>query len=186
LAQALLPLAAQEPLKAALDTYEATLNSRYTDLMCEKLGLQQRFQDDGTLVTDLLTILQANHIDYTNFFRALADFQSSLEADNEPLQDFFVDRAAFDAWALRYRERLQAEGSDDLERKPRMNQVNPKYILRNYLAQNAISLATEKDYSEIDRLLALLRDPYAEQPEMETYAAAPPNWGKHIIVSCSS
>jgi uncharacterized protein YdiU (UPF0061 family) len=68
-----------------------------------------------------------------------------------------------------------------------MNQVNPKYILRNYLAQNAIALAVEKkDYSEIDRLLELLRNPYAEQPEMEKYAAAPPNWGKHIIVSCSS
>jgi uncharacterized protein YdiU (UPF0061 family) len=187
LAQALLPLASQEPLKAALDTYQSSLNARYTDLMCEKLGMQQRLSADGELVTDLLNILQANRVNYANFFRALGNFQTVTEAANEPLRDFFVDRAAFDAWAIRYRERLRGESNDDAERKIRMNRVNPKYVLRNYLAQNAIALAVEKrDYSEIDRLLDLLRDPFAERPEMEKYAAAPPNWGKQIIVSCSS
>ncbi|MGH7231743.1 MAG: protein adenylyltransferase SelO, partial [Nitrospiraceae bacterium] len=77
LAQALLPLASQEPLKAALQTYEPTLNARFTDLMCEKLGLEKRMDDDGVLVTDLLNLLQANRIDYTNFFRALGHFQTS-------------------------------------------------------------------------------------------------------------
>ena len=68
-----------------------------------------------------------------------------------------------------------------------MNKVNPKFILRNYLAQDAIVLATEKrDFSEIDRLLALLRHPYAEQPGMEHYAAPPPDGSKHVVVSCSS
>jgi serine/tyrosine/threonine adenylyltransferase len=68
-----------------------------------------------------------------------------------------------------------------------MNRINPKYVLRNYLAQQAIELAIEKkDYSEIDRLHALLRDPFSEQPAMELYAAPPPNWGKHLSVSCSS
>jgi uncharacterized protein YdiU (UPF0061 family) len=187
LAQALLPLASQEPLKASLDTYQPSLNARYTDLMCEKLGLRQRLSADGELVTDLLNLLQANRVDYTIFFRALGNFQTATDAANEPLRDFFVDRAAFDAWAIRYRERLRGEGSDDAERNIRMNRVNPKYVLRNYLAQNAIALAVEKrDYSEIDRLLDLLRTPFAERPEMEKYAAAPPNWGKQIIVSCSS
>jgi uncharacterized protein YdiU (UPF0061 family) len=68
-----------------------------------------------------------------------------------------------------------------------MKQVNPKYVLRNYLAQNAIQLAVEqKDYSEIERLRLLLTNPFAEQAERERYAAPPPDWGKRIIVSCSS
>ena len=67
-----------------------------------------------------------------------------------------------------------------------MNQVNPKYVLRNYLAQQAIEKAQQKDYSEIDRLLTLLQHPFSDQSGMDAYAALPPNWGKHLSVSCSS
>jgi hypothetical protein len=108
-------------------------------------------------------------------------------AENPALRDYCLDRAAFDAWARRYGARLTKERSQDAERCERMNRINPKYVLRNYLAQQAIELATEKkDYSEIDRIHALLRDPFGEQPAMEAYAAPPPNWGKHLSVSCSS
>ena len=129
-------------------------------------------------------------------FRALCDFkqapQGSGKTRNETLRDFFVDREAFDAWAARYKERLRAEGSrpeggrEDV-RAARMKRVNPKYILRNYLAHTAIRLAAEqKEFSEIERLRCLLRDPFAEQPEMDRYAAPPPDWGRRLIVSCSS
>ena len=68
-----------------------------------------------------------------------------------------------------------------------MHRVNPKYILRNYLVQQAIEAAQrERDFGEINRLLELLRRPYDDQPDMERYAAPPPNWGKHLVVSCSS
>ena len=68
-----------------------------------------------------------------------------------------------------------------------MDAVNPKYILRNYLAQNAIEKAEkQRDFSEIDRLLNLLAKPFDEQPGMESYAAAPPDWARQIEVSCSS
>ena len=67
-----------------------------------------------------------------------------------------------------------------------MDLVNPKYVLRNYLAHGAIEKAQQKDYSEIDRLLKLLQDPYTDHPDRNSYAAAPPNWGKHLSVSCSS
>lgn len=187
LAQALLPLATEESLKSALHTYESALNSHYTELMCRKLGLQESAEEDGDLVTDLLALLQRNRVDYTIFFRALSGFQTGPEAENHALCDYFLDRAAFDAWARRYGERLKREGGQDPERRERMNRINPKYVLRNYLAQQAIELATEKkDYSEIGRLHALLRDPFSEQPAMESYAAPPPNWGKHLSVSCSS
>ncbi|MEY4705728.1 MAG: uncharacterized protein RL042_1933, partial [Nitrospirota bacterium] len=85
-----------------------------------------------------------------------------------------------------YEDRLREEGSCDNDRLVRMNRVNPKYVLRNYLAQTAIEKAQQKDFSEIDRLLTLLHNPYSDQPGMESYAAPPPNWGKHLSVSCSS
>jgi uncharacterized protein YdiU (UPF0061 family) len=67
-----------------------------------------------------------------------------------------------------------------------MRRVNPKYILRNYLAQIAIERAEEGDFSEIERLLTVLRQPYAEQPEAARYAEPPPDWGRHLEISCSS
>ena len=81
---------------------------------------------------------------------------------------------------------MREEGSRDDDRLVRMNRINPKYVLRNYLAQTAIEKAQQKDFSEIDRLLILLQNPYRDQPGMEAYAAPPPNWGKHLSVSCSS
>ena len=187
LAQALLPLSSKDPLKAVLETYESTLNRHYTTLMRAKLGLTQERAEDEGLTTDLLQLMERSRVDYTTFFRALGTFQMGRHANHESLRDWFLDREAFDAWAARYRERLGAEGSRDEEREPRMNRVNPKYVLRNYLAQNAIERAQrQRDFSEIDRLLALLRDPYTEQPGMEQYAASPPDSGKHIPVSCSS
>ncbi len=139
------------------------------------------------MTNDLLVLLAANHVDYTLFFRRLGGFTTAADATNEGLRDLFVDRDGFDRWAARYRDRLREEGSVDQARKARMDRVNPKYILRSYLAQQAIEQATQqRDYSEVDRLVRLLENPYAEQPDRERYAALPPNWGKHIVVSCSS
>ena len=135
----------------------------------------------------LLQIMHDGGVDYTRLFRSLGNFDSSADAANEQLRDQFIDRAAFDAWAVAYRARLRQESGTDNERKSRMDAVNPKYILRNYLAQHAIEKAEkQRDYSEIDRLLALLARPYDEQPGMESYAAAPPDWARQIEVSCSS
>lgn len=186
LAQALLPLAAMEGLKAALDTFEPSFARHYRELMGAKLGFEQQRPEDEEVAKDFLSLLQISRADYTIVFRSLAEFNTQAGSTNEALRDWFVDRDAFDAWALRYRERLLAEGSRDEDRKRRMNRVNPKFVLRNYLAQQAIDQAQRKDFSVIDCLLALLADPYAEHPGMEAYATAPPNWGKHLVVSCSS
>jgi serine/tyrosine/threonine adenylyltransferase len=85
-----------------------------------------------------------------------------------------------------YRQRLAQENSTDTVRQVRMNQVNPAYILRNYLAQAAIEKAEAGDASEVDRLLKLLQDPFTEQEGMERYADHPPAWADSISVSCSS
>ena len=98
-----------------------------------------------------------------------------------------MDRAAFDAWATLYRARLQQEGSLDAERATRLDRVNPKYILRNYMAQVAIQKAVQdRDYTDVNRLLALLQNPFDEHPEMAHYAGFPPDWASSIEVSCSS
>ncbi|MDP2805452.1 MAG: YdiU family protein, partial [Gallionellaceae bacterium] len=161
LAQALTPIISVDEANAALAKYEAIYAGHYVEMMCLKLGLRDTQQADFELVTGLLEIMQANQIDYTNFFRALGNFNSAPDSINAALRDQFIDRAAFDAWTANYRHRLQAVQSDDAERKVRMNSVNPKYILRNYLAQVAIQKAeASRDFSEVDRLLHLLKRPF--------------------------
>src|SRR2546425_2303922 len=190
--QAIPPQAPDEAIKAGLDAYEVVCAEHYVGLMRGKLGLREARPGDDTLLRDLLELMRESGADYTNVFRALCGFKRAPEARNETIRDYFVDREAFDKWAEGYKVRLRAEGSRgeggrEAERAARMKRVNPKYVLRNYLAQMAIRMATEqKDYSEIERLRLLLRDPFAEQPEMDRYAAPPPDWGKHLIVSCSS
>jgi hypothetical protein len=186
LAQTLLPLAPKEELKTVLDAYMPAFTAHYQSSMRTKMGLIESQADDEALVHDLLSLLQGSRVDYARFFRELGVFRSDLSSAQQTLRDWFLDPARFDGWTARYDERLRNEHSRDEERRQRMNRVNPKYILRNYLAQAAIEKAQQKDYSEIDRLLTLVQDPFSEHPGMESYAVSPPNWGKHIVVSCSS
>jgi uncharacterized protein YdiU (UPF0061 family) len=185
LAQALLPLAPKEGLKQALDAYTPIFDRAWLMNMRRKLGLEQERADD-TLVSDLLSLMAAGRTDYTTLFRSLSEFSSSDAGRNEVIRDQFLDREGFDRWADRYRTRLREEASRDDERRRRMQGVNPKYVLRNYLAQVAIEKAQQKDYAEIDRLLTILHDPFNDHPGMESYALPPPHWGKHLVVSCSS
>ncbi|HYY43193.1 MAG TPA: protein adenylyltransferase SelO family protein, partial [Pyrinomonadaceae bacterium] len=187
LAQALAPLVSRDEAGAALDAFQPTFAAHYSGLMRRKLGLVEAQPADADLLLQLLDILDANGVDYTNFFRRLSDFSADPAARNDALRDMFVEPTAFDQWAASYRARLLLEQSDDGARKRRMDATNPKYVLRNYLAQRAIEAAVERrDYSEIERLRALLARPYDEQTQMDAYAAPPPDWGKRLVVSCSS
>lgn len=186
LAQALLPLAEKDALKAGLETYQPLFEQEYQQRMRAKFGLIEAQAEDDELIRDFLGFLQGSHADYTIVFRELGLFSSDQAAANDRLREHFLNRERFDEWAVRYRERLKLERSRDEDRRMRMDRVNPKYVLRNYLAQTAIEKARQKDFSEIDRLLALLQDPYTERPGMDAYAAAPPDWVKHLSVSCSS
>jgi len=184
LAQALTPLMPVEAARDALNAYGAEFTGHYVGLMGRKLGLEQAGEQDLDLIAALLGLLHKNRVDYTLFFRALGGFRPGVA--NSALRDQFLDRPAFDAWAASYAARLRGQGMGDAERKARMDAVNPRYILRNYLAQTAIDSAMQRDFSEVDRLLEVLRDPYAEQPENAAYAAPPPDWASRIQVSCSS
>jgi len=187
LVNALSPLITKEFAEETLDSYAPAFYEHYTELMGAKLGLTNVSQDDIPLISELLEMMRASHADYTNTFRSLGNFDSSADATNNSLRDQFIDRDAFDSWAADYRARLQQEQGSDSERKARMDAVNPKFILRNYLAQVAIEKAEkERDFSEVDRLLKLLGKPYDEHPDMQSYTALAPDWARHIEVSCSS
>ncbi|MGE5711889.1 MAG: protein adenylyltransferase SelO, partial [Nitrospira sp.] len=160
LAQALLPLVEKEALKAALDRYTSLFEDQYRSLMRAKLGLREERAEDDELVRDLLGLLQESRADYTIVFRELGTFRSDPGVSNDRLREHFLNRERFDEWAARYRDRLRSEQSRDEDRRRCMNQVNPKYVLRNYLAHTAIEKAQQKDFSEIGRLLTLLQDPY--------------------------
>lgn len=185
LAHALSPLVPVETLREILGSYQPVIEQHYLQLMRAKLGLQTAQETDAMLSSQLLALMQHGQVDYTIFFRRLCDF--SITAENHSLRDLFVDREAFDRWANQYTARLAVENSNDAERCARMKQANPKFILRNYLAQQAIELAQKnQDFSEVNNLLQVLQNPFGEHPDFEHYAAFPPDWGKHLEISCSS
>jgi uncharacterized protein YdiU (UPF0061 family) len=189
LANALLPLIKDtDAAQAALEVYVDAYGEQFDALMHAKLGLTTTQENDRALFDAMFGLMQDNRVDFTLFFRRLGGLRLEAEGSeaDAPLRDLFLDRAGFDAWAVQYRERLRQEHSADAARQDAMNRVNPKYILRNYLAQVAIEKAQNGDFSEVAKLLALLERPFDEQPENESYAALPPDWASDLEVSCSS
>jgi len=186
LAQALLPLLDRDAAIAALNGYQAQFETAHMARFREKLGLNTSVEADESLLNALLDLMQSSRTDWTIFWRRLCDFDSRPEAPNAPLRDLFLDRTAFDAWAAGYQARLQREASVDSARQTQMRRINPKYILRNHLAEQAIRAAHAGDFSEIETLHHLLARPYDEQPEFAAYAGFPPDWANTLSVSCSS
>ncbi|QHQ15237.1 YdiU family protein [Pectobacterium parmentieri] len=184
LAQALSGLMDTDTLERALVRYEPALMQHYGTLMRAKLGLFTASPDDNDVLAGLLRLMQKEGSDYTRTFRLLAD--SEKQASRASLRDEFIDRAAFDNWFAAYRQRLMQEDQSDEERRRLMNATNPKYILRNYLAQMAIERAENDDISVLARLHQALCRPFDEQPDNNDLAALPPDWGKHLEISCSS
>ena len=170
----------------ALSIYKPAFDARMAALWQGKLGLRGVMEGDEALLELLLEILATNRVDFPLFFRRLSDLKRDDPGADTPLRDLFMDRPAFDAWSVEYRLRLRQEHSNDTARKLSMDRVNPKYVLRNYLAQTAIEKAQQKDFSEVQRLLKILQHPYDEQPEHDDYATLPPDWAANIEVSCSS
>jgi uncharacterized protein YdiU (UPF0061 family) len=168
-----------------LATFDTVFRETYLDLARAKFGWRTIRPGDPLLVAEFLELLAAEGADYTNSFRALSGL-SGQAGGADPLESTFTDQRRWGDWRTRYRARLAAEGSLDIERQPLMRAANPKFVLRNYLAQQAIAAAENRDYDELARLHAVLRAPYDEQPGNEAYAAAPPAGAEEIAVSCSS
>lgn len=192
LAQALLPLINKNPDKAAelakeeLNKYQTCYISEYSILMRHKLGLEKEEPEDKQLLENLLNLMSDDNIDYTILFRRLCNFNSTDLNNNNNIRDIFMQQDLYDLWAEKYQNRLALESDNDEQRAIKMKRVNPKYILRNYMAEIAIKKAEQNDYTEIERLFNLLQKPFEEQPENESYSGLPPEWAQKISVSCSS
>jgi uncharacterized protein YdiU (UPF0061 family) len=208
LANAIYPLIEQvEPLQQALDVYAQSFQQGWQTMMAQKLGLNNFETDtDEALITELLTILPLVETDMTIFFRRLAMLDVTVEPLNDisdetlmtPLMEaYYVPeqlireyRTRMGSWLRRYMRRVSRDNTSHETRRRRMNAVNPKYVLRNYLAQLAIDRAEQGDFSLVDEMLELLRHPYDEQPNKEDFAKKRPDWARHrpgcSMLSCSS
>ena len=187
LAQAMLPLIGSiDETQEAIADYSHFYEEKYSQLMHQKFGLSDIMEDDHALFDSFLALMQQNSADFTLAFRQLGNICQENDSADNYLRDLFIDRASVDAWLNTYRTRLRKEISNDDSRHKMMNASNPKFVLRNYLAQIAIEKAEDKDFSEINKLLEIFKNPYDEQPENASYAKLPPVWASKLEVSCSS
>jgi len=204
LANAIYPLVGEtEPLEQALSEYTRCYEQGWQEMMACKLGFPVVCEVAvPTLVTELLEVLPLVETDMTIFFRRLAELKTERDLDEaecievladayyipEQLNSTYTTRLF--AWIRAYEKCLREAAVPDDERKTKMNAVNPKYVLRNYLAQLAIDEAEDGNYLKITELLQVLRNPYAEQPNHEHYAAKRPDWARTragcSMLSCSS
>ncbi|KAA3651326.1 MAG: YdiU family protein [Proteobacteria bacterium] len=190
LGHALTPLTGDtDALFDAIDTaFVTTYNRDFLDRLRTKLGLVEARDDDEALIGGLYMMLHTQHTDYTLFFRALGELPAvaGSPAQDAPVRDLATDRAACDAWLAQWRARLALAPRPDAERRAAMQAVNPKYVLRNWVAETAIRAAQAGDFAPLHRIHACLQRPFDEQPDNAEFAAPPPEWAQSLSVSCSS
>jgi uncharacterized protein YdiU (UPF0061 family) len=201
LANALFPLIEEAaPLEAILEEYKVDFEIKYLEMMRSKIGLKTKEEYDQGLMQELEKNLHLSETDMTIFFRNLSTIskEDSIEDMFSKIHDAFYSPEEiveeklkqWNSWFSKYQSRILNETLCDSERKENMNAVNPKYVLRNYMAQLAIDKADTGDYSLIDELFELLKTPYSEQPEKEKWFAKRPDWARNKVgcsmLSCSS
>ncbi|MEO5799213.1 MAG: protein adenylyltransferase SelO [Gemmatimonadales bacterium] len=186
LGEALHPLVNEDAALAALESYRGTFEAAIDAMMRAKLGLRTIEAADLPLQGELFGMLSQTGADYTRCFRALSHFDPSDPLSVEALRDEVGDVPALDLWLARYAGRLEAEGSITAERVERMLAVNPKFVLRNWIAQEAIEHADRGDFTRIETVRRVMAQPFAEHAAHERFAQAPPAGSAPIVVSCSS
>jgi len=184
LAQAFTPYLSRAEITLVLQQYESSLLAEYGHVMRAKCGLETQDANNSTLINEWLDMLASEKKDYSLLFRQLCDFDPSIKESS--LRDQFIDRARFDQWALLLEQTLSQQNCDKTQRRLDMLAHNPKVILRNYLAQQAIDSAEQGDFSLFEELLAALSQPFDERAEHDKFSAPPPDWGKELEISCSS
>jgi uncharacterized protein YdiU (UPF0061 family) len=201
LANALYPLINEaKPLETILNAFSTNYEKQYLSMMRDKLGLQAAKEDDAILIQELTELLPLVETDMTIFFRNLSAIQKtdSVVEAFEKIKEAFYNEKALDesilkhwhTWLTLYHNRITQENTTDGERKEQMNAVNPKYVLRNYMAQLAIEAADKGDYSLINELFELLKKPYCEQADHQKWFTKRPDWARDKVgcsmLSCSS
>jgi uncharacterized protein YdiU (UPF0061 family) len=192
-------------LEAALEVYSSTFEAAQRKTMCAKLGIDGLHGSDDELISDCIEVLGLVETDMTMFFRNLAELHSSASVDDAEgvtppaaMQAAYYSASAIPEskrevigdWFARYRARIAIDSRPPLERIAEMNGVNPRYVLRNYLAQQAIDGAESGDFSQVRELLRAVRNPYTQSAEFEHLFAKRPEWARHragsSMLSCSS
>ena len=172
-----------ELLQASLDRYTDVFRAGHRDAFRAKLGLVSEHEGDDELLDEVFAVMSSAEIDMTIFFRSLPGAAEGAGADDELLaaiaEAFYVPeqivgdvRESAVAWLRQWRERVLADGRSAEQRRSAMDAVNPRYVLRNYLAQLAIDAADQGDNSVLDELLDTLRHPYTDQPGRDRFASA--------------
>ncbi|MEP7067662.1 MAG: protein adenylyltransferase SelO family protein, partial [Usitatibacter sp.] len=176
--------------------YEEAFNAADRANIAAKLGLAECMDEDLELAQSLYALLHAAEVDMTIFFRALPSLDVRMPT-LAPFDDAFYDEGkraahegAFGEWLTRYAVRVRNDPLPGAERRARMDAANPRYVLRNYLAQQAIERAEQGDPAGIHELLEVLRHPYEEQPGRAAFAQRRPDWAREragcSMLSCSS
>ena len=179
LAEAMLPILAEDREAAlaiaqdAINAYPGKFEAAFTAGFRRKLGLFETHPDDPALVKDLMNRMTANEADFTLTFRRLSEAAADPAADAE-VGALFADPAVFDAWAVEWRARFDREGGDPAARSAVMKAVNPAFIPRNHLVEEALNAAVSSgDLQLFERLIAVLARPFDDQPDAPEYALPP-------------
>ena len=200
LANAIYPLVEDaEPFEAILNQYKANFDEKLLHMMRSKLGFQNADEDDQKLIHELEGLLHQTETDMTIFFRNLSNFKIKNASDGlHVIYDAFYKpdevvgaiKKQWITWFQNYAGKLKKETLSDEERKQEMNRINPKYVLRNYMAQLAIDAADQGNYKLIDECFKMLKKPYDEQPEYQKWFVKRPEWARDKVgcsmLSCSS
>jgi uncharacterized protein YdiU (UPF0061 family) len=199
LANALYPLVGEaQHFEDILHQYQVDFTQKSLNMMRSKLGLQLQLEGDEKLIKNLEDCLLLSETDMTIFFRLLGAYKKDNDNSIAVVENAFYEPKDIEGeildqwkgWFKAYHQRLQKEHLTDLERQLNMNLVNPKYVLRNYMAQLAIDKADKGDYSLITELFNILKKPYSEQSKHEKWFAKRPEWARHKVgcsmLSCSS
>jgi len=179
LGHALSSLISEESQGEILKTYESIFQNKLAELYRKKLGFTKSHNDDAKLIQGLLDIMESEKLDYTNTFRNLTQAITEVKT-NELNSDIAM------LWIKSYQERHNKESSSNAKKILLINTSNPKYILRNYMAQEAIEAAEDADFSVLETLIEVITFPYDELEKYEYFANRSPDWAKNLEISCSS
>jgi len=183
LARTLSPLIAYDLSEEVLDDlFRFTYKNVYSEIMYEKMGLQTKQDEDKELLESMIRALASSGIDYTQFFRKLSRFKG----DKSDILELCVNADPLDQWLDSYNKRIEKETLSADERHKNMLAVNPKYVLKNHILQEAIEKADEHDFSMVNELLKVALAPFDEHPELEHLCKPTPAKSKNIMLSCSS
>ncbi len=176
----------KEKLQEILNHYPDFFEQEYLRLSRIKLGLLQENPQDFQLLVDALNMLSKLSLDYTFFWRQLCHFKTGDPGSMKALFDYYGNRQELQEWLVKYSLRLKEENSNDSNRCERMRKTNPKYVLKNYIAQEVIEDVELGSSGKLEKFLQLFQSPFEEHPDFEKYALPTPPEQKNYEVSCSS